>query len=141
MRSLVDKAVGQIQATGRLKLFKSYKEGVADGAQTRDFIYVKDTAAIILKLLDKRSVAGLFNVGAGVSRTWNDLAAAVFAALGRPLDVEYIDMPENLKGKYQYHTRAEMGKLRQELGLLPIRSLEDAVTDYVQNHLLKGESW
>jgi len=141
MRSLVDKAVGQIQATGRLKLFRSHREGIADGEQTRDFVYVKDAAAIVLKLLDEKRASGLYNLGSGSARSWNDLAAAVFKALGKPLAVDYVDMPEAIRGKYQYHTRAEMGRLRQALGLLPIRSLEDAVEDYVQQHLLKDERW
>jgi ADP-L-glycero-D-manno-heptose 6-epimerase len=141
MRSLVDKAVGQILSTGRLKLFKSRREGVADGEQTRDFVYVKDAAAIVLKLLEDRRAGGLYNLGSGTAHTWNALAAAVFAALGKPVDIEYVDMPESIRDKYQYHTRAEMGKLRQAIGLLPIRSLDDAVKDYVQNHLLTGEAW
>ena len=141
MRSLVDKAVLQIQSTGRLQLFKSHKPEFKDGEQTRDFVYVKDVVAILLKLLDQPQVAGLFNLGSGSARTWNDLAAAVFKALGKPVAIDYIDMPQALRGKYQYHTRAEMGKLRQALGLLPIRSLEDAVTDYVQQHLIPDQRW
>jgi ADP-L-glycero-D-manno-heptose 6-epimerase len=141
MRSLVDKAVEQISQGGRLRLFKSHKPGVADGEQTRDFIYVKDAAAVIMKIFDNRGVGGLFNLGSGTASTWNALARAVFKALGKPEAIDYVDMPEALKGKYQYHTRAEMGKLRQSLGLLPIRSLEDAVADYVQGHLLKEETW
>jgi len=94
-----------------------------------------------LKLLDEKRASGLYNLGSGSARSWNDLAAAVFKALGKPLAVDYVDMPEAIRGKYQYHTRAEMGRLRQALGLLPIRSLEDAVEDYVQQHLLKDERW
>jgi len=91
--------------------------------------------------LDDRHVGGLYNLGSGSAHTWNQLAAAVFSALGRPVAIEYVDMPENLRDKYQYHTRAEMGKLRQAVGLLPIRSLDDAVKDYVQNHLLPDQRW
>jgi ADP-L-glycero-D-manno-heptose 6-epimerase len=141
MRSLVDKAVGQIQSQGRLNLFKSHRPEVADGEQTRDFIYVKDAAAIVLKLVEDRRVGGLFNLGSGTAHTWNELAAAVFGALKKPLAIDYVDIPEAIRGKYQYHTRAEMGKLRQALGLLPIRSLSDAVDDYVREHLLKGQGW
>jgi ADP-L-glycero-D-manno-heptose 6-epimerase len=141
MRSLVDKAVAQIQATGRLQLFRSHRPDFKDGEQTRDFVYVKDAVAVLLKLLDQPRVNGIFNLGSGSARTWNDLAAAVFGALGKPVAIDYIDMPEALRGKYQYHTRAEMGKLRQALGLLPIRSLEDAVTDYVQQHLVPDQRW
>ncbi|MGH7442039.1 MAG: ADP-glyceromanno-heptose 6-epimerase [bacterium] len=141
MRSLVDKAVGQILETKRLKLFKSHREGIADGEQTRDFIYAKDAAAVVLKLLAAKDVHGLFNLGSGQAHTWNQLAASVFEALGRPLAVDYVDIPPAIRDKYQYHTRAEMGKLRSALGLLPIRSLDDAVKDYVQVHLLKDERW
>jgi ADP-L-glycero-D-manno-heptose 6-epimerase len=104
-------------------------------------VYVKDVVAVLLKILDAPHVNGLFNLGSGQARTWNDLAAAVFGAMGKAPAIEYVDMPESLRGKYQYHTRAEMGKLRQALGLLPIRSLEDAVTDYVQNHLIPDQRW
>jgi ADP-L-glycero-D-manno-heptose 6-epimerase len=141
MRSVVDKAYAQIKATGRFQLFKSHREGIADGEQTRDFVYVKDVAAVVLKLVKTKEIGGLYNLGSGSSRTWNDLLAAVFKAMGKPVQIDYIDMPEHLRGKYQYHTRAEMGKLRQVLGLLPIRSLEDGVEDYVKNHLEKGETW
>jgi ADP-L-glycero-D-manno-heptose 6-epimerase len=141
MRSLVDKAVLQIQQTGRLKLFKSANPLYKDGEFTRDFVYVKDVVAVLLKVLADKNANGLFNLGSGTSRSWNDLAAAIFKALGKPVAVDYIEMPETLKGKYQYHTRAEMGKLRQALGLLPIRSLEDAVTDYVQQHLVPDQRW
>jgi ADP-L-glycero-D-manno-heptose 6-epimerase len=141
MRSLVDKAVLQIQATGKLQLFKSYKEGVADGEQTRDFVYVKDVVAIVLKLLAAPQVNGLYNVGTGQARSWNQLAGAVFGAMGRSKTIDYIEMPAVLQGKYQYHTEAPMAKLRAALGILPLRSLEDAVTDYVQGHLLRDQSW
>ena len=141
MRSLVDKAVGQIQSTGKLQLFKSYKEGVADGEQTRDFVYVKDVVAITLKLLQAKQVNGLFNLGSGQARSWNQLAAAVFKAVGKEKKIEYIDMPAALQGKYQYHTEAPMAKLRSALGLLPLRSLEDAVDDYVKQHLLTDQRW
>jgi ADP-L-glycero-D-manno-heptose 6-epimerase len=141
MRSLVDKAVLQIQQTGRLKLFKSANPDFKDGEFTRDFVYVKDVVAVMLKVLATPAANGLFNLGSGTERSWNDLGAAIFKAMGKPVAIDYIEMPEHLKGKYQYRTRAEMGKLRQALGLLPIRSLEDAVTDYVQQHLLTDQRW
>ncbi len=141
MRSLVDKAVGQIQSTGKLQLFKSYKPGIADGESTRDFVYVKDVVAITLKLLQASQVNGLFNLGSGQARTWNQLADAVFKAAGKEKKIEYIEMPAALQGKYQYHTEAPMAKLRSALGLLPLRSLEDAVDDYVKMHLLTDTRW
>jgi ADP-L-glycero-D-manno-heptose 6-epimerase len=141
MRSLVDKAYRQITETGKLELFKSHKEGVADGESTRDFVYVKDVVAVVLKLLEAPQVNGLFNLGSGQARSWKQLAAAVFAAMKKPETIEYIDMPEALRGKYQYHTQAPMAKLRAALGLLPLRSLEDAVSDYVQEHLSRDQCW
>ncbi len=141
MRSLVDKAVMQIQSTGKLQLFRSHKEGVADGEQTRDFVYVKDVVAIVLRLLKDPQAGGLFNVGSGKARSWNQLASAVFGAMEKTVNIEYIDMPAALQGKYQYHTEAPVAKLRSAIGLLPLRSLEEAVSDYVQQHLLRDQSW
>jgi ADP-L-glycero-D-manno-heptose 6-epimerase len=141
MRSLVDKAVLQIQATGKLQLFRSHKEGIADGEQTRDFVYVKDVVAIVLKALNSKDVGGLYNLGSGQARSWNQLASAVFESMGKPKNIEYIDMPAALQGKYQYHTEAPMAKLRSALGLLPLRSLDDAVSDYVKEHLLRDQRW
>lgn len=141
MRSLVNKAIPQIQETGKLRLFRSYHPDFADGGQKRDFIYVKDCVRLLADLLLLApKVNGLFNLGSGTARSWNDLARAVFSAMKLPCDIDYIDMPEILRGKYQYFTEAPMGKLTQalkEAGLtLPFTTLEEGVDDYVRGYLL-----
>lgn len=134
MRSVVCKAHAQILAEGRVCLFQSHRQEFADGEQRRDFLYVKDAVAMVLACLDHR-ISGLFNVGSGRAETWNALAKAVFAALDRPARLEYIPMPETLRAKYQYHTCAEMAKLRAAVGNLPATPLTEAVADYVRNYL------
>jgi ADP-L-glycero-D-manno-heptose 6-epimerase len=138
MRSVVAKAYDQIRATGTISLFKSYRPGIADGEQTRDFLYVKDAAAITLYLARTRGASGLFNVGAGRDRTWNDLARAVFAALGLPPRIDYVEMPDVLRGKYQYRTVADITRLRNVGWTREATSLEDAVADYVCAYLVSG---
>jgi ADP-L-glycero-D-manno-heptose 6-epimerase len=140
MRSVVAKAYEQIRARGTIELFRSYREGIADGEQSRDFLYVKDAAAVTTFLARTPSAGGLFNVGAGIDRTWNDLAAAVFAALDLPARIEYVDMPEELRGKYQYRTVADVSKLRAAGWEQPATPLERAVDDYVRNYLVTGAS-
>lgn len=139
MRSFILKAYEQINAEGRVRLFKSHRPDYGHGQQVRDFIYVKDAVAMTLFFLDNPDVCGLFNVGTGTARSWNDLAGAVFAAMGKSPVIDYIDMPEKLRDKYQYFTQAEMGKLRAVGYTQPTMKLEDAVTDYVQNYLMKDE--
>ena len=101
MRSLVCKAYDQIRTTGKIRLFKSYKPEYADGAQMRDFVYVKDAVAMTIHLAESPEAAGLYNIGAGVARTWNDLANALFSALNLPPNIEFIEMPESIKNQYQ----------------------------------------
>jgi ADP-L-glycero-D-manno-heptose 6-epimerase len=135
MKSLVCKAHKQILETGTLKLFKSYKKEFKDGGQQRDFVYVKDVVDIMWWLLNNRQVAGLFNIGTGQTQTWNDLAESVFKALGKKTNIEYIDMPDNLKDQYQYFTEAPMKKL-QELGCpIKTRPLAEAVDNYINQYL------
>ncbi|GAC1583541.1 MAG: ADP-glyceromanno-heptose 6-epimerase [Candidatus Elarobacter sp.] len=138
MRSVVAKAFEQIREGGTIELFKSYRDGVADGEQTRDFLYVKDAAAITSFLGSTRTAGGLYNVGSGVERNWNDLARAVFDALELPVRVRYIEMPEALRGRYQYRTVATTGRLHEAGWTQPATPLEDAVRDYVRNYLLTG---
>jgi len=138
MRSVVAKAYEQIRERGTIDLFKSYRAHVADGEQTRDFLYVKDAAAITAFLARTPQAAGLYNVGSGIDRSWNDLALAVFNALGIPAKIEYIEMPDVLRGKYQYRTVATIDKLRAAGYTAPLTALEDAVRDYVRNYLLTG---
>jgi ADP-L-glycero-D-manno-heptose 6-epimerase len=138
MRSLAQKAVEQIEERGSMGLFRSRRRDYADGGQLRDFVYVKDCARILAVLLRSPGLNGLFNLGSGRARSWNDLAAAVFAALGREKKIEYIDMPEALRDKYQYFTQAHTERLERALagrgGFAP-RSLEEGVSDYVRNYL------
>jgi ADP-L-glycero-D-manno-heptose 6-epimerase len=134
-RSLVCKAYDQIRDAGVLKLFKSHRDDYADGEQQRDFIYVKDAVDMVLFFLDHSDVNGLFNIGSGKAETWNALATAIFAGMDLPQKIEYIDMPMHLRDKYQYHTQAEMSKIKAA-GYDKINmSLSDAVKDYVLNYL------
>jgi len=139
MRSFVIKAYEQIEAAGGVRLFKSYRDGYADGEQLRDFVYVKDAVDMALFFYDNPELAGLYNVGTGEARSWNELAGAVFAAMGREPRIEYIEMPEALREKYQYFTQADMTKLRRAGYRKATTRLEAAVADYVQNYLRKGE--
>ena len=135
MRSVVHKAFEQIRNSGRVKLFKSHRLEYADGEQQRDFLYVKDAVAMTLHLATTRA-NGLYNVGSGAATTWNQLVAPVFAALGREWKIEYIDMPDEIREKYQYFTQADITKLRGTGYKHPILPLAEAVTDYVKNYLV-----
>jgi ADP-L-glycero-D-manno-heptose 6-epimerase len=138
MRSVVSKAYEQITADGVVKLFESYRPGIRDGEQTRDFLYVKDAVAIALHLGRAPHAGGLYNVGAGVARTWNDLVAAIFTALDRPQHITYVPMPDVLRGKYQYRTEATVDKLRASGYDAPFTTLEEGVWDYVRRYLVPG---
>ena len=141
MRSVVCKAFKQIRETGRLKLFRSYRPEYPDGGQQRDFLYVKDAVAVMLWLLEHPEVNGIFNVGAGVARTWNDLASAVFAAMDREPAVDYVDMPGTLRGKYQYFTEAKMARLHGAGYNTSFYSLEEGVADYVCGYLTEKDRY
>lgn len=137
MRSVVCKAHAEIRATGRLRLFKSTSPDYADGGQMRDFVYVKDCVNVMDWLVQHGDVGGIFNVGTGHARSWNDLAHAVFTAMGLPVAIDYVDMPESLRGKYQNYTEARMDRLLG-WGCPPcVTSLEDGVWDYVRQYLDK----
>jgi ADP-L-glycero-D-manno-heptose 6-epimerase len=140
MRSLVCKSYADVLKTGVIRLFKSHRPEYHDGEQRRDFLYVKDAVNMTLHLAANPSANGIFNIGSGSARTWNDLARAVFAALGREPRIEYIDMPETIRDKYQYFTEADIHKLRAAGYDPPITSLEDAVRDYVLNYLVPGRA-
>jgi ADP-L-glycero-D-manno-heptose 6-epimerase len=141
MTSVVFKAFHQIRETGKVRLFKSYRPEYGDGGQKRDFVYIRDCVEILWWLLNHREANGIFNLGTGQARTWNDLIRAVFAALERPVGIDYIEMPEVLREQYQYFTEARMDKLRAADCPVRFRPLEDAVGDYVKNHLLKADSY
>lgn len=138
MRSVVAKAYRRVAEEGVIELFKSYQPDFADGEQKRDFIYVKDAVDIVLFFLLHPEVNGIYNVGTGHARSWNDLAKALFLAVGRAPDVRYIEMPEVLRKRYQYFTEADMSKLRAAGYNRDMTPLEDAVADYAR--YLKNES-
>lgn len=138
MASMVYHGFKQIRESGSIGLFKSCSPNYANGEQLRDFVYVKDVCSVILWLLDHDDVSGLFNVGTGRAQSFRELAEATFHALGLEPKIEYIDMPEYLREKYQYYTKAEMDKLREVGYTQPFMSVEQGVTDYVQNYLDRG---
>lgn len=139
MRSVVHKAYEQIINTGKVKLFKSLKPEYKDGEQLRDFIYIKDAVDMTLFFLNHKDKNGLYNIGAGKARTWNDLVTALFNALEKPVNIEYIDMPDYLAEKYQYYTEADLTKLKSVNCILPQYSLEEGVNDYVKNYLIPNK--
>ena len=137
MRSVAHKAFGQINETGKLRLFKSHNPKYKDGEQYRDFIYIKDAVDMTLFFLEHIEKNGIYNIGAGKARTWNDLAKAIYSAMGKPLKIEYFDPPKHLEEKYQYFTEANLDKIKKAGYSKPITTLEDGMTDYVKNYLLK----
>jgi ADP-L-glycero-D-manno-heptose 6-epimerase len=139
MQSMVRKGFLQARDTNKIRLFKSYRKEYADGGQERDFLYIKDAVKMTLFFLDQQDAGGIFNVGAGRARNWNDLATTVFKAMDREPKIEYIEMPDSIRDQYQYHTSAEMKKIRDAGYTEPITSLEEGITDYIQNYLLPNK--
>lgn len=135
MRSLVDKAFGQIRETGTIRLFKSHRSEYRDGEQRRDFIYVKDAVAMTLHVAE-HDANGLYNVGSGVPHTWLDLVRPIFRAMDVPERIEFIEMPLALRDKYQYCTCATIDRLLASGYDAPVTPLADAVNDYVRNYLI-----
>ncbi len=135
MMSVVAKLHPLLSAGEPARLFRSHRPGVEDGGQARDFIHVDDCVAVMLWLLDHPEVSGLFNVGTGRARSFRDLALATFAALGREPRIEYVEMPEPLRGKYQYFTEARTGRLRAAGFTHPFTELEEGVRRYVRDFL------
>ena len=136
MVSMVFRAFNQIRETGGVKLFKSYKPEYADGCQMRDFLGAKEAAAITVHLAQNEEATGLVNVGAGKARTWLELVRPIFAAMGVPENIEFVDMPESLRAQYQYFTQAKIDKLTRLGGAQYLVPLEESVTDYVKNYLI-----
>jgi len=130
MKSVVSKSYDRVVAEGKMSLFKSYNPKYKDGEQMRDFIYVKDAVDVVLFFMEHRETNGIFNLGTGQARTWNDVAFALFTAVGLAPKIEYIDMPEILRGRYQYFTQADMTKLRNAGYTKTFSPLEDAIKDY-----------
>jgi ADP-L-glycero-D-manno-heptose 6-epimerase len=139
MASVVYHAYKQIMAHGEMKLFRSHNPDFKDGEQIRDFVYVKDVVRIINDLLNKTETpSGIYNLGTGQARTFNDLVGAIFKSLKMESRISYIDTPEDIRAAYQYYTQAEMGKLEKAGIDLNFGTLEDSVKDYVINHLHPG---
>lgn len=140
MASMIFKAYRQIKETGRVQLFRSTSPEYSDGGQMRDFVYVKDCCEAMWHLLNNTRVNGIFNLGSGIPRSWNDLASAVFSSMNVGTNIEYTDMPESLRGQYQNYTMADMKKLRSAIPDIPqFQTLESSIDDYVQNYLLQGQ--
>ena len=141
MRSLVAKTTPRIAAGERIALFRSHRPGIADGAQRRDFVSVKDCGAVVLWLLGNPRVSGLFNLGTGRARSFGDLVAAVGRALDVAVDIDYVDMPEAIRDQYQYFTEARMDRLRAAGFDRAFAPLEESVADYVRNHLMADDPY
>jgi len=141
MKSVVAHNSARVAAGEPLRLFRSYHPDYGDGGQVRDFIYVKDCARVVAWLLANPQVSGLFNLGTGQARSWLDLGRSLFAALDLLEAIEFIDMPEQLRGKYQYYTQAEMGRLRAAGYDAPFTSLEEGVADYVRGYLSREDPY
>jgi ADP-L-glycero-D-manno-heptose 6-epimerase len=140
MASVVFHAFNQIQATGKVQLFRSHRPDYVDGMQLRDFIYVKDVIDVIFSLMYQKPASGIYNLGTGKARAFLHLAQAVFKALGKPEHIEFIDIPEDIRDKYQYFTEADMTKLREVAHYeFPFYSLEEGIYEYVEEFLLQGK--
>lgn len=137
--SVVCKLYPQVMAGAAAKLFKSHHPDYEDGGQLRDFVYVKDCVDVMVWLYDNKDVCGLFNVGTGSARSFKDLAESTFAAAGKDPKINYIDMPDQLRSKYQYFTEADMSKLRAAGYDKSFTSLEEGIGDYVRNYMAKEE--
>lgn len=140
-RSVVCVKFPDVQAGKSMRLFKSYHPDFTDGGQKRDFIYVRDCVNVVVWFVENAGVSGLFNVGTGIARTFSDLATGLFRAVGKEPLIEFFDMPETLRDKYQYFTQANIGKLRSVGYTAPFTTLEDGITEYVQHYLLKDDPY
>jgi ADP-L-glycero-D-manno-heptose 6-epimerase len=146
MASVAFHSFNQFKETNTVKLFKSHKEGYSDGMQLRDFVYVKDAASVVVHFLnsalnDKPCANGIYNIGTGKARAFKDLASSVMTSMGKVPNITYIDMPEDLQGKYQYFTEATSAKLNSVGYTQAFRSLEEGVQDYVQNYLMHDDAY
>ena len=131
MRSVILTAYPKMVQEGKIRLFKSYRNDYAHGEQKRDFIYIKDAVDVVIYFFKNRNCSGIFNVGTGQARSWNELARAMFQAVNMPVNIEYFDMPDNMRKKYQYFTQADTKKLIKAGYPKPFTSLEGAVADYI----------
>lgn len=135
MASVVRHAYFQIKETGKMMLFRSHRDDFKDGEQTRDFVYVKDAARVVQYLIEERSATGIYNVGVGIGRSFNELVTETFRALDLPVNIEYKDTPIDIRDKYQYYTCADITRLRRIGFVSPMTPLEEGVEDYVKNYL------
>lgn len=138
MASVIFHAYNQILQNGSVRLFRSHRPDYRDGWQLRDFVYVKDVLSVCLYLMDGAVPSAIYNLGSGKARSFHDLAASTFTAMGLPVQIEYIDIPEDIRDKYQYFTEADMRKLAATGYEQPFTSLEEGVADYVRNYLIPG---
>lgn len=136
MKSVVAKKFKEIKDKGVMTLFKSAHPDFADGEFKRDFLYVPEAVAVTMFLLGQPEPAGVYNIGSGQASSWNELAAAMFAALDRPKKIDYIAMPETIRSQYQYFTQADISKLRQSGFGQSFQSLQKSINDYIQHYLL-----
>ncbi len=141
MKSVICKVFADIRNGLPVRLFRSDRPDYGDGEQMRDFVYVKDCVDVVCWLLDHPETNGILNIGSGKARTWNDLARAVYSAMGLPPQIEYIDMPAALKGRYQYYTQADMDWLSEQGYEAPFHSLEEGVADYVGRYLMQNDPY
>lgn len=141
MASVAFHSFNQFRQQNTVKLFKSHRPDFEDGMQLRDFVYVKDAAAVVVHFIASRACSGIYNVGTGKARAFKDLALNVMTSMGQTPDITYIDMPEDLQGKYQYFTEAHIEKLRTAGYTSPFHSLEDGVKDYVQHYLMQDDPY
>lgn len=141
MMSVACKMFDQIMRGERVQLFKSHRPGIADGEQRRDFVYVKDCTRVILWVLDNPGVSGIFNVGSGLARSFLDIVNVYTKVINLPVDVEFIDMPETIRDRYQYFTQANMTKLRGRGMDAPFMTLEDGITDYATVYLAREDRY
>ncbi len=141
MASVIWHAFRQINETGSLRLFKSHRPDYADGQQMRDFIYVKDLVSVCVFLMEHRKNSGIYNLGTGIARSFNDLGKSTFVAMGKEVNINYIDTPADIRDKYQYFTEANMNKLKSIGYDKPFYTLEEGVKDYVQNYLIPAKYW
>lgn len=137
MASVVFHAFNQINANGKLKLFRSHRPDYGNGEQKRDFVYVKDVVNVLYFLMLHRKDNGIYNLGSGKANTFNELASAIFKSLDKTPDIEFIDTPEDIRDKYQYFTEADMSKLKSIGYDVPFTEIEDGVRDYVRNYLMR----
>jgi ADP-L-glycero-D-manno-heptose 6-epimerase len=145
MSSVVFQSFNQIKDVGEVKLFKSHRPDYKDGEQLRDFVYVKDVVRAMIELIEagkkKPTLSGIYNLGTGEARSFHDLVKATYASMDRDPKIQFIDMPGELRNQYQYYTQADMTKLKKALPKFKFMKLEDAVNDYVRNHLALKDAY